>query len=237
MPNPVILLASNSPRRRQLLTLTGWAFVVGPVDIDETPFAEEAPDRYVMRLSERKARAAAEELRVAHAAGAVGETRVESDVTVIVGADTTVASGREILGKPRDAAEAAAMLRSLRAAPEKTHMVFTALAVYWLETDQLRLDLSATGVRMRGYTDEELDTYVASGDPMDKAGAYAIQHSGFHPVEAISGCYAGVMGFPICHLLRVMRSFGFDSSNDVPVLCQASLGHVCPVFQTILENR
>jgi len=218
----MILLASNSPRRRQLLSLTGWTFIVRPVDIDETPFEGEAPDRYVMRLSERKARAAVQGIADM------------PDVKVIVGSDTTVAAGQVILGKPRDAQEAIEMLRLLRGMPERTHTVFTAVAVYQPELDLLRLDLSATAVRMRDYSDEEIDAYVLSGDPMDKAGAYAIQHAGFHPVESVSGCYAGVMGLPICHLLRVMRQTGLDSSNDVPELCQASLEYDCPVFQSIL---
>lgn len=212
-----ILLASNSPRRRELLSLAGWDFHIFPAQVDETPLPGEAGDRYVLRLSESKARAAAPR---------AGEARL------VVAADTTVVDRGEILGKPRDEAEAVAMLGRLRGG---IHQVYTAVAVLDLETDVLLIDLCRTDVPMRAYSDEELWEYAASGDPLDKAGAYAIQHAGFHPVENLEGCFANVMGLPLCHLTRVLRRCGLYPSQDVPRACQAYLDYHCPVFEDILK--
>jgi predicted house-cleaning NTP pyrophosphatase (Maf/HAM1 superfamily) len=87
---------------------------------------------------------------------------------------------------------------------------------------------------MREYSDEEIYTYTASGDPLDKAGAYAIQHSGFNPVHNLQGCYANVMGLPLCHLTRVLMRLGLDPGLDVPTACQQSLRYACSVFEDIL---
>jgi septum formation protein len=90
---------------------------------------------------------------------------------------------------------------------------------------------------MRDYTDEEIETYVASGDPMDKAGAYAIQHQGFHPVKELHGCYANVMGLPLCHLARNLRKLGFLPPVNVPEQCQAALDYECSVFEKFLHEQ
>ncbi len=89
---------------------------------------------------------------------------------------------------------------------------------------------------MRPYTDQEIDAYIASGDPFDKAGAYAIQHAGFHPAENFSHCFANVMGLPLCHVTRSLRKLGIDPVNDVPHACQAYLNYECPVFESILKG-
>jgi len=213
----MFILASNSPRRKQLIALGGWPFRVQAVETDERPLPGEEPDRYVLRLAEAKARA------VAH--------QVEPGALVIA-ADTTVADGPFILGKPSDARQATEMLTRLRG---RTHRVFTAIAVLRAPDGPLVVDLCATQVPMRQYTDEELQYYVASGDPLDKAGAYAIQHAGFHPVEKLSGCYANVMGLPLCHLARAMRQMGAPASLDVPRGCQTTLTYDCPIYRMILE--
>jgi predicted house-cleaning NTP pyrophosphatase (Maf/HAM1 superfamily) len=90
---------------------------------------------------------------------------------------------------------------------------------------------------MRAYTDQEIEDYIASGEPFDKAGAYGIQHAGFHPVEAMRGCYANVMGLPLCHLARTLARLGVTPPRDVPAACQAHIGYDCPVHQDVLEGR
>lgn len=216
MDSPIILLASNSPRRRQLLSITGWSFNTIPVEIDETPRQGESAECYVLRLAETKASAA-----VTHA----------SRRTIILAADTTVALDDSLLGKPVDSVDATAMLERLRG---RMHQVYTALAIYNCEQDQLLTDVCVSGVQMRRYTDSEIRAYVDSGDPLDKAGAYAIQHSKFHPVERINDCFACVTGLPLCNLLRIMREFGFVPQLDVPRACQEKMSYKCTIFPEML---
>ncbi len=226
-----LTLASNSPRRRELLSLGGWTFYIDPADVDESLLPGETPAAYVLRLAEAKARACA----------GPAEGR-----QIMIGADTTVVDGNEILAKPVDEADAVRMLRQLRG---RVHQVYTAIALYDLRSDDLaRLpvggrsdaivtDLCITDVPMRSYTDAEIDAYVATGDPLDKAGAYAIQHAGFHPVERMTGCYASVMGLPLCHLTRSLRKLGVESETDISAACQAYLKYDCPVTQAILRGE
>lgn len=213
-----LILASNSPRRRQLLALLGWDFQVVPAEVDESTREGESPSVYVRRLAECKARA-------------VG-LQAPTDA-IIIAADTTVVDDDEILGKPVDAADAERMLSQLRA---HSHQVFSALAVMRVADKELRVDYCVTDVPMRHYADAEIQTYIASGDPMDKAGAYAIQHAGFHPVDQLTGCYANVVGLPLCHLTRALHTVNMNSPVDVPALCQAALGYACPVFESILRE-
>jgi MAF protein len=194
-------------------------FNVQPAHIDERPLRFERPDAYVLRLAEEKARAAAAKARPG---------------TVVLGADTTVADGLTILGKPEDAREALDMLRRLRG---KEHWVYTAIAVCRAGEETVASDLCATRVPMRNYSDLEMELYVQSGDPLDKAGAYAIQHAEFHPVESLGGCYASVMGLPLCHLLRTMRKLGFEPRDDVPQACQADLAYPCPIYRAVLAGE
>jgi septum formation protein len=211
-----LILASNSPRRRQLIRLTGWDFVVSIADVDESPRENESPADYVLRLATTKARA----------------INAKTD-DIILAADTTVVDGSEILGKPQDDAEAVAMLTRLRG---RTHQVYTGIALLRGGDDSLQTDLCVTDVPMRDYSDEEIRAYVASGDPFDKAGAYAIQHPEFSPVINMSGCYASVMGLPLCHVVRLMRRMGVEPNSDVPVNCQKLLEYECPVFDSILNG-
>ncbi len=214
---PALVLASNSPRRRELLALGGWTFSVRPADVDETPLPGETPGTYVLRLAESKAKAC---------------TLTAAPGDVIVAADTTVAIDGKILGKPRDAAEAAEMLRLLRG---RRHQVHTGIGVK--KGEILLSDLCTTNVPMRDYSDNEIVVYVASGDPLDKAGAYAIQHAGFHPVENFSGCFASVMGLPLCHLLRLLRQVDVLPAANVPGGCQASLEYQCPISDAVLRGE
>lgn len=215
----ILLLASNSPRRQQLLALGGWTFRAAPSHVDETRKADESPGDYVLRMAEAKARAAA--------AGARGEQ-------IVIGADTIVVDGDQILGKPADAAEAVSMLRRLRG---HSHKVYTALAALRLRDGKLVTDLCITDVPMRSYTEDEIDAYVRSGDPLDKAGAYAIQHPGFNPVGKMAGCYASVMGLPLCHLVRTLEKLGLSSPAHVPMNCQTFLQYDCPVSSAILRGE
>lgn len=218
-----LFLASNSPRRRELLALGGWVFDVLSPQVDETPLPGETGVDYVCRLAKSKVIAASSQV---------------NKIGVYVSADTAVIDGQpgqdsRILGKPRDRDEAVEMLRSLR---DHTHQVFTALSILSTRDGTLLSDLCSTDVPMRNYTDDEIDVYVASTDPMDKAGAYAIQHAGFHPAQKLDGCYANVMGLPLCHLTRSFRKIGIHPSTDVPQACQAALGYSCPVYSQILSG-
>ena len=218
-----LVLASSSPRRKELLALGGWMFTIAPAEIDETPLPEEEPRQYVLRMAENKAR--------------VVSTRQSSDVLVI-GADTIVVDSsqnkEQILGKPTDAAEATTMLRQLRG---HQHLVHTAIAILRSSDSRLLTDCCTTQVPMREYNDQEIDAYVSTGDPFDKAGAYAIQHVDFNPVVNLQGCYANVVGLPLCHLTRTLRKLGIQPAADVPGACQAALGYRCPVFQQILHGK
>jgi len=216
---PVLVLASTSPRRRELLTLGGWQFITQVADVDESQLPGELPASYVLRLAENKARACT---KFAH-----------KDQTILA-ADTTVVAGKVILGKPKDKAEAVEMLKNLRG---RHHQVLTGVAALRLSDETLVTDLCITDVPMRAYSDEEIDAYVATGDPLDKAGAYGIQNPGFHPVEGLRGCYASVMGLPLCHVTRSLRKLGIVPSTDIAAECQSTLIYVCPISAAVLGGE
>lgn len=199
------------------MALGGWMFSFAPAEIDERPLPGEQPNDYVLRLAMEKARATA--------------SRLPPDA-VVIAADTTVVDGADILGKPGDAGEAEVMLRRLRG---RVHQVYTALAVLRLADGVLLTDLCKTEVPMRDYTEEEMQAYIATGDPLDKAGAYAIQHDGFRPVEGLWGCFANVVGLPLCHLLRTLKKLGLRPETDLPQACQSALKYNCPVYSQILN--
>lgn len=213
---PNLILASNSPRRKELLSLGGQTYRVVPADVDESTIEGESPRDYVKRLAMEKARAAASKL---------------NEPAVIVAADTTVVFRGEILGKPTDAMDAARILALLRS---ETHKVFTAIVILKVPSNEFLVDLAETDVPMRNYTDEQIRGYVASGDPLDKAGAYAIQHAGFHPVASMQGCYANVIGLPLCHLQRSLQKWALSFENDLSKACQNHLAYECPVTAKIL---
>lgn len=216
-----LILASQSPRRRELLKLVGLPFEVTVSDVRETPGKDERPSELVTRLSRAKARKA--ELNGRRSA-------------LVIACDTIVAlragpAEAQILGKPRDGREARTMLRRLRG---RYHVVYSAVTV-GTPGHAATTDLVETRLTMRAYTDAEIQAYVASGDPLDKAGAYAIQHEGFDPVERIEGCYASVMGLPLCHLARRLRERGMKVDADVPTACQTHTSHVCHVYEEIVS--
>ncbi len=125
------------------------------------------------------------------------------------------------------------MLQRLR---NRTHQVYTGIALIDTNTDRLVTDLAGSAVRMRDYSEEEIEVYLASGDPFDKAGAYAIQHTGFHPADRFDQCFANVMGLPLCHVVRALRQLGVEPHNPVPTWCQSYLAYECPVFAAILDG-
>jgi septum formation protein len=211
-----LLLASQSPRRRELLALLGLPFETDASDVDEAPRSNEPPAALAARLSRAKAQACS------------------ANDAIIVACDTIVACEGQVLGKPRDPDEASEMLRRLRGRP---HSVYTAVTLLEKDAECSVTDVAETQVVMRAYTDADLAAYVASGDPMDKAGAYAIQHRGFHPVSEVQGCFANVMGLPLCHLARHLRAWEIDPPQDVPSACQAHIDHRCDVYQSILDAK
>jgi septum formation protein len=217
-------LASNSPRRKELLTVIKLEYNLLPAQVDETPLPDEDGIKYVQRIAESKAFSAA--------------ARVSSQ-GVIIAADTAVIGPRmdgksQILGKPVDAYAATEMLHRLRG---HVHQVLTGVSIHRTDNGTMRFELCTTDVPMRNYTEQEIEAYVTTGDPFDKAGAYAIQHAGFHPVEKLTGCYANVMGLPLCHLTRSLSRLGIDPKVDVPQTCQAALGYVCHAYNDILSEK
>ncbi len=215
----ILVLASNSPRRRQLLALGNWDFKVIAADVDETQLDGETPRDYVLRLAQAKALAT--------------QPRAESEA-VIIGSDTTVVVDDSILGKPVNEEDAERMLKQLRG---RKHQVYTGIALYRVRDGKMLTELSITDVPMRNYSDAEIRAYINSGDPMDKAGAYAIQHPEFQPVHSMQGCYAGVMGLSMCHVLRALKKFEISPAADVPAACQTLLNYHCQVSSAILRGE
>ena len=215
--NAKLLLASASPRRRELIKLLGLPVETTAADIDETPLDHESAAEMAVRLSQAKAQA-------------VSSLQPSA---LIIASDTTVSLDNEPLGKPIDAADARSMLLRLR---DRVHQVHTAITLIDRAADRSLTDLVTSDVRMRAYSDQEIEAYIASGDPFDKAGAYAIQHSGFNPAENFAHCFANVMGLPLCHVARSLRKLGVEPVNDVPSACQTYLNYTCPVYEKILGD-
>ncbi len=211
MENVKIYLASASPRRQQMISWIIPEFVCMPADIDETPLSGELPAPYCQRMATGKALHCAELLR---------------EDAFIVGSDTTVYINHQILGKPKDADEAEEMLKMLNG---KKHLVCTAVTLARRLNGKIRFLESASevAVRFRDMGRDEILDYVASGDPMGKAGAYAIQNRVFHPVESIRGCYAAVMGLPLCHLGVLFHRFGYDTFPQIRSACTAGTKYPC----------
>jgi MAF protein len=185
-----LILASASPRRRELLACLGIPFGVTEPRIDEGA-ASGRPERVARRLAVAKARAVA----------------ARQPEAAVLAADTVVAHKGAILGKPRDAVEAGAMLRRLRG---RSHRVVTAVAVLASGRRRPLVAHALTRVTMRRYTDEEIEASIARGDPFDKAGAYAIQDPRLAPVESYSGCYCNVVGLPLWTAAELLRRAGLD---------------------------
>ena len=214
-----ILLASASPRRRKLLALGGQPYRSMAADVDERPHNGEPAGEYTRRVAESKARRIAEQAEP-------GE--------LVIAADTTVVLDGRILGKPQDHEEAVQMLEELR---DRSHEVITSLAIMEAGSDAITRDQSHTQVPMRAYDEAEMKAYIDSGDPFDKAGGYAIQHDGFNPVEELAGCYANVVGLPLCHLKRSLEKLGLTLDEDLPDKCQQNFEYECPVYERVLKGE
>ena len=175
-----------------------------------------------MRLAQRLSQAKAAEV----AARADGRT-------LVLGADTVVSLEDGLLGKPADEDEARRMLDSLRG---RTHEVITGLTLMADDGAWQAQEVCRTPVPMRDYTPQAVGEYLASGAALDKAGAYGIQDQPFDPVDVhkMNGCYANVMGLPLCHLVRLMRRRNLHPATDVPAACQAHTGYRCGIFPEIL---
>jgi len=209
---PTLILASQSPRRQEFLRALGLDFQVRTADLDESRLADESPAEMVERLAQAKAHAIAARLP-----GDAGPT-------LILAADTTVALDDIELGKPASADDAVNMLTILRSRPHQVHT-----AIHLLSTADGREAgrLNSTTVHMRHYTDREMADYIATGDPLDKAGAYAIQHREFAPVERLTGCASGVMGMPLADLRDLLADFGVTLNIDLAPICARLTGASC----------
>ncbi len=189
MADPGIILASASPRRVELLASAGIEFEVHAGDVPEDVLPGEAPEDHVVRLAREKA---------LNVAGKVAGR-------FFIGADTVVVCDGEIMGKPKDSADAERMLWKLSGIP---HEVITGFAVYDRERDDALSGAVTTKVFFKQLRDEEIHAYIATGCPFDKAGAYAIQGGAAHMVERIDGSYTNVVGLPLCEVVEALRRIG-----------------------------
>lgn len=189
MNSTTIVLASASPRRSELLESAGISFRVVPADICEDPLPEEEPVDHVLRLAEEKAKAAAE----------------RTEGRFFLGADTIVLCDGEIMGKPKDQADAERMLKKLSGVP---HEVVTGFAIFDKERNGAVREAVRTKVFFKHLRDEEILSYIATGCPFDKAGGYAIQGGAAHMVQKIEGSYTNVVGLPLCEVVDALRVLG-----------------------------
>lgn len=187
MTRPRVILASQSPRRRELLTLIGIEHEVRPANIDESQLSDESAPDHAERLAREKA------------------ATIDASDAVVIGSDTIVVVDGDILGKPRDRQHAAEMLRRLSG---RTHIVMTGVAARW--NGQIVSGLEEVDVTFREITDAEIERYIDTGEPMDKAGAYGIQGFGATIVERVDGDYFAVMGLALNRLVRLLRDLGLD---------------------------
>ena len=207
---PTLVLASRSPRRREIMDALGVKYEIVPADIDEASLLDQAagPEDAARRLALSKAEAVAKLHPEAH----------------VFAADTVVCLSSRIFGKPADEQEATDMLKALRGKP---HRVVTGLALLPPGPSDPIVAHTNTSVLMRPYTDEEIDAYVATGSPMDKAGAYGVQDTEFHPAAPVNGCYFNVVGLPLCSASEMLRQAGFPPVVDLRVAA-ACVSHRCP---------
>jgi septum formation protein len=190
-----IILASASLRRAEILRDAGIAFTVCGTQVEEVALPGETAEEMVVRLAEAKARDAAANLRD------------ENRDCIVIGADTAVELDGEILGKPRDAAHAREMLAKLSG---RTHHVVTGIFVLRLPGGVRRAAVEKSAVTFARMSEDEINTYVASGEPMDKAGAYAIQGLAGRFIPRIEGCYFNVVGLPLARLYALLRDLGWQ---------------------------
>lgn len=190
-----IILASTSPRRRELLRQIGIEFTTDPADVDERVLSEERPEDYAVRVAREKAKVAAQ----------------RASAALIIAADTIVVLGDTILGKPVDAADAERMLGMLSG---RMHRVLTGLVVMDSATGKVLTRLADTRVWFRDLSAEEIHAYVTTREPLDKAGAYGIQDKGALLIRKIEGCYFNVVGLPLALLAEMFAEFGIQPLSN-----------------------
>ena len=190
-----LILASSSPRRAEVLADAGFTFEAVAAGVDESRRTGEQAEAYVRRLAEAKARAVA---------GGV------SPPAIVIAADTVVVMDGEVLGKPASAEDAGRMLRRLSG---RTHQVLTGLAVLRIPGGAARVEIEMTQVTFAPLAEAEIEAYVTSGEPLDKAGAYAIQGRGGRFVARVEGCYFNVVGLPLARLYRILREMGWHENR------------------------
>jgi septum formation protein len=192
---PRIVLASASPRRAELLRAAGFEFDVQPARVDESVHADERPEQYVRRVADAKARTV-----LAHAGDAV-----------VLAADTTVVIDGQILGKPVDDADASRMLRLLSG---RRHQVLTAVTL--ARHARVLTSIAITDVKFAPLSDDEIAWYIATGEPFDKAGAYAVQGFASRFVARIDGSYSNVVGLPVALVYAMLRELGVIGISNTP---------------------
>ena len=197
------------------MQLTGLEVRVAAAEVEERRHRDESPSDMTRRLALAKAKA------------------VAGNGGLVLGADTVVVDGSDVLGKPGDFGEARQMLEALRG---RSHQVVTSIAFFNPETGSELIDTCESNVPMRQYSDSDLEQYLANGNPLDKAGSYAIQDGDFMPVDAdqMKDCFANVMGLPLCH---VAHNLPLAPLADVPTACQAHTGYQCPIYADVLEGK
>lgn len=213
MPGQLVL-ASASPRRRELLEKVGFSIKTMPTSIDETPLHEESPDTFVKRMSRTKVLSVVDRIQqTLYPDGAVlrgprGLLR-DSPLRWVLGADTVVVHEDGILGKPRDHEHAIELLSRLQGSD---HYVLTAFCLYDMQKSKEGIQVVHTQVRFKSMTRPEIERYLTVGESMDKAGAYAIQGVGAYIVDSIQGSYTNVVGLPLCQVIEMMDEMG---ANDI----------------------
>ena len=205
----ILVLASASPRRKELMAGLGLEFQVKAADVAEDPLPGELPQDMVMRLSLDKASALAATLR--HG--------------LVIGADSTVVLDGEVLGKPVDGDEARRMLHRLSGTQ---HQVMTGISVVDAATGDRQTGWMASDIKLRGLTDAEIDASIRSGTPFDKAGAYAVQDPELRPAEWWQGCYSNIVGLPLCRLLEMLQALGYTLPDRKTLRAPSGCTVECP---------
>lgn len=199
--------------------LLGLPFVFVTANIDEVRLGNEPPLVHVCRLSQEKTIAA---------------QRMVQHHALIVGLDTIVVDGDRVLGKPASREQAIEYLQTLRG---RVHLAITGMTLFNTATGSKVTWYVESPVAMRYYTDTEIRAYVATGDPFDKAGGYALQDPVFSPGSRFEHCFANVMGLPLCHLSLALREFGLSPADDIPQRCQKHIQYQCSVYSHILSGQ
>jgi len=216
------ILASQSPRRQSLIKLLNYPFSVLVADVDESLITHPDPKVNVVKTAVFKATTIAQ--------------KIQSKDKIIIAADTTVALAGQMLGKPRNAEDATTMLKALR---NQDHEVHTGFVLLNLQNGQQVEKVTTAVVTMRNYTNKEIADYVASGDPMDKAGSYAIQHPLFKPVAQLNGCYTAVMGLSMCDLILALDELNIPRQANLTAVHQshqvANTYFPCPIYEKYIS--